>query len=161
MFRFRFQPLIQLRENERDAARSALADAFTALAQLEHRLAELEDERKSLDQQSSKQRTGAISVDRLLSHGRYERQLAAEIVQVRTTIEKVEAEIVRRQLVLTEANSGVRQMELLKQRELEAWQFAVAKTEQASMDEFASQAHRRRSVGTNAKQIAANEMETS
>jgi flagellar export protein FliJ len=138
MFRFRFAAVQQLRENERNIARASLAEAYEALRQIEIRRDELAAERASLDRASSTRRTGTLSIDRLLSDGRYERQLAAETAQVVATVQKIEAEVARRQSLLTEANAAVRQMELLAEKELAVWNESQAKISQANLDEIAA-----------------------
>ena len=145
MFKFRFATVLQLREDERDVARASVAEAYEALRQIEIRRDELIAERNSLDRESALRRTGILSVDRLLSEGRYERQLAAETTQVIATGVKIEAEIVRRQSLLTEANAAVRQMELLRENELAVWTELQAKIAQANLDEIAARGLR----GTN------------
>lgn len=142
MFRFRFDPIVRLRENQRDAARAALAEAYEALRQIENRQQELAEARSTLDRESALRRTGKLSVDRLLSDGRYERQLAAEVAQIAITAEKIEAELSRRQTALSEANASVRQMELLREREWAAYVLAQEKLAQANLDEIAGRAVR-------------------
>lgn len=142
MFRFRFDSIVRLRENQRDAARASLAEAYEALRQIESRQQELAEARSALDRESALRRTGTLSVDRLLSDGRYERQLAAELAQVAVTAEKIQAELIRRQTVLTEANASVRQMELLKEKEWAAYLVAQEKLAQANLDEIAGRTMR-------------------
>jgi flagellar export protein FliJ len=146
MFRFRFEAITRLRENERDAARASLAEAIEAMRQIELRRKELADERTALDRESERRRTGTLSIDRLLSDGRYERQLAADDHQVVEAGKRIEAELLRRQAIVAEANAGVRQMELLKERELSAWNSAHEKIEQANLDEVAARGQRARQL---------------
>ena len=142
MFRFRFEAITRLRENERDVARASLAEAIEAMRQIEFRRQELADERALLDRDSARRRKGTLSIDRLLSDGRYERQLAADDHQVTAAGQKIEAELIRRQAILADANAGVRQMELLKERELASWTQAREKIEQANLDEVAARGQR-------------------
>ncbi len=142
MFKFRLESLIRLRENERDVARAAVAEAYSALQQINQRLESLAKERAELDRSSLIRRQGTISVDRLLSDGRYERQIAGDVAQIRTTGERIEAEILRRQAVLAAANAGVRQIELLREKELAKWHEAQAKITQANLDEVAARRQR-------------------
>ena len=142
MFKFRFETILRLRENERDVARASLGEAYEALRQIEFRRAEIAAERQALDTQSLSRRVGSLSIDRLLSDGRYERQLAMDDSQAKAAAEKIEAELVRRQSVLAMANASVRQMELLREKELAAWTQAQAKAEQANLDEVAARGRR-------------------
>jgi len=142
MFRFRFDAITRLRENERNAARASLAEAIEAMRQIEIRRKEIADERSSLERDSAQRRTGTLAVDRLLSDGRYERQLAFDDNQIVAAGLKIEEELLRRQAILAQANAGVRQMELLKERELAAWTFKQDKMEQANLDEVAARGQR-------------------
>lgn len=137
-FKFRFDVIQKLRENERDVARASLAEAYEALRQIEIRREEIATERRSLDADSARRRTGTLSVDRLLSDGRFERQLAADDAQAAIAAQKIEEELARRQSVLAAANAGVRQMELLKEKDQLAWVEAQMKSEQLTLDEIAS-----------------------
>lgn len=142
MFKFRFDSIVRLRENERDVARVSLAEAYEALRQIENRRQELAQVRTTLDRESGLRRTGTLSVDRLLADGRYERQLAAEVAQLTATAEKIEAELIRRQAVLAEANASVRQMELLKEKEWADYVASQERLAQANLDEIAGRSHR-------------------
>lgn len=137
-FKFRFDVIQQLRENDRDIARASLAEAYEALRQIEVRREEIAAERRLLDADSARRRTGTLSVDRLLSDGRFERQLAADDAQAALAAEKIEAELARRQAVLAAANASVRQMELLKEKDQLAWVEAQLKAEQSNLDEVAA-----------------------
>jgi len=142
MFRFRFDAITRLRENERDAARASLGEANEAMRQIELRRKEIAEERSALERDSAQRRTGTLAVDRLLSDGRYERQLAFDDNQIVAAGQKIEEELLRRQAILAQANASVRQMELLKEREFAAWTFAQEKVEQANLDEVAARGHR-------------------
>jgi flagellar FliJ protein len=143
--KFRFETILKLRESERDEARASLAEAHEAMRQIEGRLEELTQERASLESAGSSGRTGALSVNKLLSEGRYERQLSAEIAQAKVTAEKIETEMMRRQVMLSEANAAVRQMELLKEKDLLAWSANQERITQSSLDEIAGRLGRGRS----------------
>ena len=156
MFKFRFDSLVRLRENERDAARASLAEAYEAMRQIENRRMELIKAREALDQESLLRRSGRLAVDRLLSDGRYERQLTAETVQITATAEKVAAELMRRQAILAEANASVRQMELLRDRDFAAYTLAEEKAAQANLDEIAGRRHRTRNLTMTASPLAAS-----
>lgn len=145
MFKFRFDVIQKMRENERDVARASLAEAYEALRQIEVRREEIAAERRSLDADSSRRRSGSLSVDRLLSDGRYERQLAADDAQAAVAAQQIEEELARRQAVLAVANASVRQMELLKEKDLAAWNAAQIKAEQSNLDEVAGRANRMKS----------------
>ena len=161
MFRFRFDAITRLRENERNAARASLAEAIEAMRQIEIRRKEIADERSSLERDSAQRRTGTLAVDRLLSDGRYERQLAFDDNQIVAAGQKIEEELLRRQAILAQANAGVRQMELLKERELAAWTFKQDKMEQANLDEVAARGQRTKQLIGNSVffQAMANEGE--
>jgi flagellar export protein FliJ len=142
MFKYRFKTILQLRENERDAARAQVAEAFEALRQISIRREAIAAELKGLGNESGQRRLGTLSMDRLLSDGRYERQLAAEDSQAVAAAEKIEQELRRRQQVLSAANASVRQMEILRDKDRESWDFHQAKIAQDQMDEIAARRQR-------------------
>jgi len=142
MFKYRFKTILQLRENERDVARAQVAEAYEAIRQIAIRREAIAAERKSLGTESDHRRIGSLSMDRLLSDGRYERQLAAEDSQAVAAAESIEQELQRRQQVLSAANASVRQMEILRENDRESWNSHQAKIAQDQLDEIAARRQR-------------------
>lgn len=142
MFKYRFNAILQLRENERDTVRGLVAEAYEALRQIELRREELRSERKNHELESSQRRAGTLSMDRLLADGRYDLQLAADDAQIVAASQKIEVELQRRQQLLADANAAVRQMEILRDNELASWNTRQAKIAQANLDEIAARRQR-------------------
>lgn len=142
MFKYRFNAILQLRESERDAARAMVAEAYEALNQIDLRRKEIANERKAMALENGQRRSGSLSMDRLLSDGRYDLQLAAEDAEVLATWQKIDVELQRRQQLLADANASVRQMEILREKEEGAWNETQEKIAQANLDEIAARRQR-------------------
>ncbi|WP_162006852.1 flagellar export protein FliJ [Roseimaritima sediminicola] len=139
MFSFRFASLLRLRENERDAARQEIADAMRALGILEDQRTELLDQREQLRAAAQRQLSGkGLSVDAMLSSGRYDVQLAAEIQSLEGNIAAVEVEVQRRQDRLKEADIEVKRLERLREQQHTQWQQQQLAAQQIELDEIAS-----------------------
>jgi len=138
MFKYRFDAVLKLREEERNAARAMIAEANEALRQIEERRQQLADERSQLTLSSTVRRSGPLSMDRLLADGRYDRQLAADDTQMLAAKEKIEIELERRQQALVIANVAVRQIEILRDKDVALWVAAQEKIAQSNLDEIAA-----------------------
>jgi flagellar FliJ protein len=138
MFKFRFQSLLDLRVTERDHALAEVAEAMEALGRLREQREAIEEQRRQVANDGSVSRLGTLRIEGLLAQGRYERQLALELAQVRTAETQVETEVERRQRLARAAETELRRLELLKDKDRIAWDKQQAKAEQALMDELAS-----------------------
>lgn len=138
MFKFRFQSLLDLRITERDQALAEVAEAMEALGRLREQREAIETQRRQVANDGSVSRLGTLRIEGLLAQGRYERQLSLELAQVRTAETQVETEVERRQSVARAAETELRRLELLKDKDRIAWDKHQAKAEQALMDELAS-----------------------
>ncbi|SRR6056297_829341 len=138
-FQFRFEALLRLRENERDAARQEISDAFRALDILEEQQFALEQQRQQL-RVDSQQRIARpqFSVDTLLNQGRYDLQLQAEIQAIQKNCATVQTEIERRQAKLQAADVEVKRLERLREKQLRDWSIAELAAQQKEFDELAS-----------------------
>lgn len=138
MAKFRFDTVLRLREAERDQARSILSEAYEALRRVEERQRELQIERTQLIADGLRRRTGVLSMESLLSDGRYELQLDSEINQLLDAASQIQAEIERRQAAVTAANTAVRQLEILKENDRLALNQKLERIVQGHMDEVAA-----------------------
>jgi len=138
MFKFRFESLLDLRVTERDQALAEVAEALEALGRLRQQREAIEEQRRQVANDGSVSRLGALRIEGLLAQGRYERQLALELAQIRTAESQVETEVERRQGLARDAETELRRLELLKDKDRIAWDKQQAKAEQALMDELAS-----------------------
>ncbi len=150
MPKFRFETVLRLRETERDQARSHLSEAYEALRRVEEREQQLSQERQQLLIEAQRRRTGTLSIESLLSDGRYELQLEAECRQLRDAASQIQAEIERRQAAVTAANTAVRQLEILKEHDRKAIEIKQDKLVQGYMDEVAARRARLAQLQTEA-----------
>lgn len=141
MFRFRFQSLLQLRIAQRDETLAALAEAVGALQKIQQQRQSLAQQRQAVLVDPNIARLGQLRVDELLAQGRYERQLALEHARLAQLQSQIEAEIQRRQDAVRAAEIEVRRLEMLQQRDRDAWLAKDAKQQQAMMDELAARRH--------------------
>jgi flagellar FliJ protein len=139
-FQFRFESLLQLRRRERDEAGASVGQATEAILKIDDQIQEVEQLREELKQQQGDIRTGSISVDRMLSVGRYDLQLQADVVALLDTKEKLNQEFLRRQSLLAEAQSEVGRYEKLEERAKEDYRTEQLKREQAEADDRSSSA---------------------
>ncbi len=141
-FTFRLQPLMNLRETERDRRREELADAYRADQILADRhdatLRELEQTKQS---SRKKAEPGLIEVDALLHTHRYELILTAQLQQIADQREKIGAEMERRRQALIQADQELRILEKLRDRYLREFRHAEEKAHTREMDEMAQRRH--------------------
>lgn len=136
--RFRFQPLLDLRIAQRDSVLGELAEAIEAQNRLREQQVLVAQQREQAMRDDSISRVGELRLDALLSQGRYERQLAIQQNQLAAAQAQIEAEIERRRGVVQLAETEVRRLELLKEKDLGALRALELKAEQSSMDEIAA-----------------------
>jgi flagellar FliJ protein len=139
MFRFRLQPLLQLRESERDQRRADLAKALRAEEVLRGELEKLRaQQREAAGRAQALKAPGAADIDALLGMHRYEVLLAAQHKQLANQLAQVEAECERRRLALVEADRGVRVLEKLRERRAAEHQRQELRREAKQLDEVAT-----------------------
>jgi len=136
--RFRFQPLLDLRIAQRDSVLGELAEAIEAQSRLREQQEQIARQREQTMRDGSISRVGQLRLDSLLAQGRYERQLTLEQNQLKAAEAQIEAEIERRRAVVQLAETEVRRLELLKEKDQLALHALQLKAEQATMDEIAA-----------------------
>jgi len=136
--RFRFQPLLDLRIAQRDAVLGELAEAIETQNRLREQSEQIAKRREETVHDDSISRLGQLRLDRLLAQGRYERQLTLEQNQLKTAETRVEAEVQRRRAVVRLAETEVRRLELLKEKDQVALRALQLKAEQANLEEIAA-----------------------
>ena len=134
-FDFRFATLLQRHRRARDEAGVEVGKANEAIRRIDQQYDDLLTERTTLLKQSGAARVGSISIDRVLSQGRYEVQLGAEMVSLRQTRAQLEQELGRRQQVLVAAEAEVRRFERLEENEQAVYRAEQQRREQAAADE--------------------------
>ena len=134
-FRFRFETLLDLRRRQRDEAGAAVGKANEAIGRVDHEREDLNRQRVELRQQSSTARSGRVSVDRLLSAGRYDMQLESEDRALLQTRGELIQELVRRQQKLMNAEAELKRFEKLRQHDQERHEAELRRREQAEADD--------------------------
>tara|TARA_R110002049_G_scaffold2750_8_gene22115 strand:- start:19516 stop:19974 length:459 start_codon:yes stop_codon:yes gene_type:complete len=134
-FKFRFQSLLELRRRERDEAGAAVGQANLAIQRVDQQREELNQQRVSMRKASAESRTGEVSVDRLLSAGRYDMQLEADEQALLQTRRELVQELVRRQHKLTTAEAELKRFEKLKSQDQHRHAAELRKVEQAEADD--------------------------
>jgi flagellar FliJ protein len=115
-FRFRFAAILELRRRERDEAGAAVGQANEAMEKIQLQIRSKQDEREQLKVDANTHRTGDVSVDVLLSRGRYDLQLQAEIHACQQTLGELRQECERRQAKLVACDVELKRFEKLRDR---------------------------------------------
>lgn len=142
-FKFRLQPLLTLREAERDRCREELSEAYRAEQILSDRQQAIRKQLEETRQLSRrKSRPGSISVDALLDTHRYELGLTTELQHLLAQHDTVREEIERRREALVAANRELRILEKLRERERERVRREQERLDIREQDEIALRRHR-------------------
>ena len=150
-FSFRLQPLMKLREAQRDRCREDLAHAYRADQILQERQEAVRQEIEETKRVArSKSEPGRVEVESLLNVHRYELILSSQLQQLAAQRQKVAVELERRRLALVEADRGLRMLEKLRERHACEFQQAEEKVQIRQMDEIALQRRRALRKGDNA-----------
>lgn len=143
VFHFRLEPLLRLREQQRDQRREQLAEALAAedhlLRQKEQLVLEqgrLRERLKTLTER------GELDVDSVLAWRRYEMILAAQQNYLEKQIGMLREEIERRREALLEANRDVRILEILRDKQREDFRKVQEKKTIKTIDEIAGRRQR-------------------
>ena len=137
-FAFRLQPLVKLREADRDRCREELAAAYRADQILSDRQAATRQEvKKTRDLSQRKSQPGTIEVEGLINAHRYELILGAQLEELSRQREKVSEEIERRRQALVEADKELRILEKLRERLASEHRLNEERLHARQMDEVA------------------------
>lgn len=137
-FTFRFEAILRLRHNERDAARKYVAEAQAALDIMDQRIADVEQQRHELRGQVGGSLVGRVTVDRLLNRGRYDLQLAADQQELKQQRGQIEVEVERRRQRLRIAEQECRKLERLREIRQAEHCTEQLRLEQSALDEMAT-----------------------
>lgn len=137
-FTFRFEAVLRLRENERDACRARVVEAQRALDIMDQQIDTVDRSRGDLRSEVQGALVGRVSVEQLLSRGRYDLQLDAERRELVSQRGQIQAEVERRQQRLTMAEQECRKLERLREIATERHQTEQLKRQQAALDEMAT-----------------------
>ena len=139
-FKFRLEPLMKLREAERDRCRESLAEAYRAeqiLLDRQTAIRQQIEETRELSRCQSQ--PGAIEVDGLLDTHRYELGLTTELQHLVAQQGQVREEVERRREALIAADREVRVLEKLREREEDRFRHEQERLEIREQDEIALQ----------------------
>lgn len=139
-FKFRLEPLMKLREAERDRCRESLAEAYRAeqiLLDRQTAIRQQVEETRELSRRQSQ--PGAIEVDGLLDMHRYELGLTTELQHLVAQQGQVREEVERRREALIAADREVRVLEKLREREEDRFLHEQQRLEIREQDEIALQ----------------------
>ena len=134
-FDFRFTALLELRRQERDEVGIAVGQANASIKKVNVQIDEKELEWTSLRDGSEANRRGNLSVDALLSLGRYDLQLQADIQTLKSTLSELITEMERRRGKLVEAEAELKRYEKLRERAELEFRALESKRELAEADE--------------------------
>lgn len=147
-FQFRFEFILDLRKRDRDEAGQKVGQATDAILKVDQQIHSLGVQRNELQLQQASLRVGSVSVDRMLSSGRYDVQIQADIQSLQQTRSKLVEELERRQMVLAETETEVKRFEQLREREQAKHQQLTLRREQQELDERSSTAYLLKQRGT-------------
>ena len=144
-FQFRFETLLELRRRQRDEAGAEVGQAREAIRRIDQQREELNQQRVGLRQKPNDERTGTISVDRLLSAGRYDMQLEADDQALLQTRGELMKELARRQRKFSDAESELKRFEKLKEHDRKLMQPSCESSSRPSPTKRSAEASRWRS----------------
>ena len=134
-FQFRFESVLKHRQQLRDEAGARVAQAISAIDVVDKEIADLQSQARQLRVDAIDSRVGNVSVDGLLSTGRYELQLQAEVDSLRQTRGELTVELSQRKQLLAHAEAEVKKFERLKENQFESYQEALRIKEQKELDD--------------------------
>ncbi len=141
-FQPRFAIISRIRENERDAKRQSLADAYRAESILQEQKKELlEQITEVLNIRREVTHAKKLQPSILMTSQRYEHDLRAQVQRIDEDITAVRKEIDKRQEELILAEKEVRTLEVLNERLRAEHRIAEQREEQKLLDEVASRRH--------------------
>jgi flagellar FliJ protein len=134
-FEFRFAALLELRRQERDEVGAAVGQANAAIDKVNEHVDEKQHERMLLRDGSNVSRQGDVSVDALLSLGRYDLQLQADIEALNLTLGELITELERRRGKLVDAEAELKRFQKLRDNAELEFRALETKREHAEADE--------------------------
>lgn len=135
---FRFQSLLELRERERDEVGLEVGKVLEAIAQIETQIAEVDRQTDLHRHASGGDRTGTISVQGLLDHGRFTMQLIQDRQKLEAARKQLNDEYELRRQRLAVAQAEVKRFDILKDRQTQQERETAKRREQEISDEAAS-----------------------
>ena len=135
---FRFASLLQWRERQRDEAGAEVGQAIEAINRIDQQRQSILQQQQEIKQRASESMVGELSMDRLLSSGRYTMQLEMDLRSLADTRDQLVQALNVRQEKLMLAEAEVKRFEKLKELDYAAAQKEELRREQLSLDEAVS-----------------------
>ena len=147
-FKFRLEPVVNLKKRAEDERKIALAHAKKDLNRNETHLVNLCDKRDACRSDRCPA-TGNGSVDKsaMLIYYAYMEKMAEEIASQTCAVERSRADVEAKRELLIESSREKRTLEKLRERMRHRYLYEHNRAEQASLDETAGKFHRRRTAG--------------
>ncbi|TWU02092.1 flagellar export protein FliJ [Neorhodopirellula pilleata] len=147
-FQFRFDSILALRCRERDEAGREVGKANEAIRRVDEQIRDLQRQRDEIrrlaagmfqnhgDGNRESPNSHGVSIDRALQQGRYDLQLQAEQIGLRSTKETLLKELQRRRDVLVNAEAEVKRLERLRETQKSEYRYLELQREQAESDDL-------------------------
>lgn len=135
---FRFASLLQWRERQRDEAGAEVGQAIQAINRIDEQRQSILQQQDEIKQEAANSLVGELSVDRLLSGGRYTMQLEIDLRALADTRDQLVQALNARQEKLMRAEAEVKRFERLRELDQAAEQKKRLQQEQLSLDEAVS-----------------------
>ena len=138
-FRFRLANLFRLRGVEEDKKKREFGIALGHLGREENKLKKMDGTLSEHEKHVEEHGQGAVSARELQNNFNYARSLDGRIEEQQKNVKKAEESMISRRADLAEASKHKKILERLKDRDREEYNHAVAKEEQAIIDELTTQ----------------------
>jgi len=142
-FRFRLANLFRLRGVEEDKKKREFGIALGHLGREENKLKELGGTLSEHEKHMEEQGQGAVSAQELQNNFNYARSLDGRIEEQQKNVKNAEDTMKAKRADLAEASKQKKILERLQDRDREEYNHAVAKEEQANIDELNTQRYQK------------------
>jgi len=136
-FKFRLQPLLQMRERARDHAAQAYQQATHAVQQLKDQIDGLESEYESQRPLQTTADHQNVSPQRILDSQRFQLQIRQRINEMKEKLRLVMAESEKRRQALVESEKELKSLTKLKSKQEIEFSNAEQAKQQSALDHWA------------------------
>lgn len=140
-FKFRLQPVVQLRLRERDAAAENYRKATQAIDELNRQIDELQKESELQTPLLQVASQGRVNADTVLAARQYQSHLAQQMAGIGETLKTIQQECENRRQVLVVKEQALKSIEKVKAKQRLEFETSTLKREQLALDEWASTKH--------------------
>jgi len=143
-FKFRLEPVINLKKKLEDERKLALGLARRDLRQKEERLSSLHEHRHTC-QESAEEKLAEYSLDiaKMLIHYAYIEKLTDDIADHTCVVKQSKEDVEKKRGLLLESSREKKTLERLKEKMKERYVYKAKRAEQAVLDETAGNFHAR------------------